>query len=298
MPIKKLTEAYRSVDPSVTVLTEAAGSRICARKIRELNRQCDLMISADESVIETLLIPENAEWYVTFASNEMGIAYGMHSLEADLVNSSNWPAILLRPDVTVGRSDLNSDPCGYRTVLVLKLAEKALNLPGFAQKVLQKPATRIRPKETDLIGLLQVGEIDYLFIYRSIAVQHDMPFIRFPDNINLGNPEYQDQYSKVSLLISGKKPGSRITKEGDTIKYALTIPVGAEHAKAALDFIRFLLSEPGRRILRQCGMVPYDSPSVKNRDKIPESLFRKYKKLNKPGSSCRSGPNMDAAGRQ
>ncbi|HAN78917.1 MAG TPA: tungstate ABC transporter substrate-binding protein WtpA, partial [Bacteroidales bacterium] len=35
-----------------------------------------------------------------------------------------WYKIMLDPKVQIGRADPNSDPCGYRSVLVSKLAEK------------------------------------------------------------------------------------------------------------------------------------------------------------------------------
>ena len=43
----------------------------------------------------------------------------------------------------------------------------------------------IRPKETDLLALLEAGEIDYLFIYRSVAQQHGLKMILLDDAMNL-----------------------------------------------------------------------------------------------------------------
>lgn len=47
---------------------EAAGSRDCARKIRDLKRPCDVLASADYLVIEQLLVPDYADWNICFAA--------------------------------------------------------------------------------------------------------------------------------------------------------------------------------------------------------------------------------------
>ncbi|MCK7522654.1 MAG: hypothetical protein MZV64_35710 [Ignavibacteriales bacterium] len=44
----------------VKVLLEAAGSLVCARKVTELKKPCDIVASADYFVIDKLLIPEYA----------------------------------------------------------------------------------------------------------------------------------------------------------------------------------------------------------------------------------------------
>ena len=67
MPVKKISEAFEKANPGVRVLSEAAGSLQCARKITELDKPCDIMLSADYSVIDNLLIPAYASWNIRFA---------------------------------------------------------------------------------------------------------------------------------------------------------------------------------------------------------------------------------------
>ena len=107
--------------------SEAAGSLACARKITELKMECDIIAVADYKVIDQMLIPEYCKWNIPFAGNEMIIAYTNRSEFADEMNSGNWYKILARENVRIGRSDPDSDPCGYRTVLTLQLADMMYN---------------------------------------------------------------------------------------------------------------------------------------------------------------------------
>ena len=110
---------------------------------------------------------------------------------SDQINSDNWYEILLNKNVAFGRSDPNADPCGYRSVLTMKLAEKYYKKVGLAAEMLKKDHKYIRPKEVDLIALLEAGEMDYFFIYRSVAEQHKMKYVILPDEINLKTPAFQ-----------------------------------------------------------------------------------------------------------
>jgi len=135
IPFKQICGAFIRNNPGVEVIREAAGSRTCARKIADLERPCDIMASADYTVIEKLLIPEYADWNISFATNEMAIMYRPDSRYAKDVNGHNWYKILLKKDVEYGHSDPNSDPCGYRSQLVWQLAEKYYQLPGLYNRL-------------------------------------------------------------------------------------------------------------------------------------------------------------------
>jgi molybdate/tungstate transport system substrate-binding protein len=257
----------------VRVLREAAGSRASARKISDLNRDCDVFSSADYTVIDTLLIPDHTEWNIRFAANEMVIAYTEDSRRADAINGDNWHHILLEKNIAFGRSDPNADPCGYRTVLTSKLAAIHYDDPGLAARILAKDRRHIRPKETDLLALLEVGEIDYIFIYRSVARQHGLKWVELPDEINLKSPEMTEFYGKVSVELSGQTPGSVITKVGAPMVYGVTIPKSTRNPEAALAFVGFLLKhDKGMAIMERNGqpsLVPALSDTYAN---IPATL--------------------------
>ena len=70
-----LKNEYEKMNPGIKILLEPAGSLVCARKITELKKPCDIIASADYFVINELLIPEYAKWSIRFATNEIVIAY-------------------------------------------------------------------------------------------------------------------------------------------------------------------------------------------------------------------------------
>ncbi len=275
VPFKQICEEFSALNADVRIVREAAGSRMCARKIADLNRRCDVIASADYTVIDTLLIPEYAEWNIKFASNEMVIVFRRDSRRANHINKNNWYDILLENDVAFGRSDPNADPCGYRAVLTVILAEKFYNRRGLAENILAKDRRYIRPKEVDLLALLEVGELDYIFIYRSVAEQHKLRMILLPDQINLKKAEFADFYKTAHVNVTGKKPGTFITKTGEPIVYGVTIPKNAPNHELALKFLTFLLdADKGGAILKRNGqtlMVPSTTDSF---DRLPECLTK------------------------
>ncbi len=275
VPIQEMIAAFNVENPEIKILTEAAGSRDCARKITDLGKECDILASADYMVIDQLLIPDHANWNIKFASNEMVIAFRKSTNEKFKIDSSNWMNILLDDDVRYGRSEPNADPCGYRTVLVSKLAEKYYNIPGFADKLLEKDQKYIRPKETDLIALIETRTIDYFFIYRSVAEQHQLDYIILPDEINLKSDRYTEEYASVTVELTGKEPGSFITQKGEPMVYGLTIPFNAPHKNTALKFVDFMLSDKGKEIMEQNGQPSIVPAYTDSYEHLPESL-KKY----------------------
>jgi len=256
VPVKKLTEAFERANPGVRVLAEAAGSLHSARKITDLNRTCDIMLSADHIVISSMLIPRYASWNIRFATNEIVIAYRPESRYASIFREDNWADILLKDDVIIGRADPDADPCGYRTVFAARLAEKHYGRPGLADSLLGKDVDYIRPKEVDLIALAETGVIDYMFQYRSVAVQHGLLYIELPDEINLSSPAMREHYASTSYMIPGEAPGLRTEVKGDYISYSGTVMAEAPHKELAMKFFDFMLSEEGLNIFRDSGQEP------------------------------------------
>jgi len=285
-PLQQICAEFNKIHPNIRILREAAGSRICARKVTALNKPCDVLACADYTVIETLLINAkprtHADWLIKFASNEMVIAFRDESAIARSIDRNNWMDLMLQKDAAFGRSDPNSDPCGYRSVLVMRLAEKFYSRPGLAARMLAKDRKYIRPKETDLLALLEVGEIDCIFIYRSIAEQHKLKYIALPDSINLKSEKHADFYRTASVRLTGAKPGAFITKTAEPIIYGVTIPKNSPNPQAAELFLQFLLSrDKGAAILAKNGQASVIPSPTKTYDNIPRSLkafARPYKK--------------------
>ena len=273
VPIQQLTEAFRQEHPNVRFQTEAGGSRAVARKVSELGKPADLVFAADYTVIDQLLVPKFASWNIKFARNTMVLAYTERSKYADEITPDNWYKILLRDGVVYGHSDPNADPCGYRTLMVWQLAEKFYKVPGlYSQLADHCPASNVRPKAVELLALLQSGDMDYAFEYRSVAVQHNLKFVELPPQINLGDPKYADFYAQAKVEVSGTKPGTTITKVGAPIIYGVTIPKNAPHPDLAVDFLRFVLSQQGQKILEQAGQPPLVPPQAEHPELLPSAL--------------------------
>jgi len=270
VPMAELEAAFEDKHPHIDIVREATGSVDCARKITELNKSCDIMASADVSVIDTFLIPEYATWNLPFAGNEMVIAFTEKSRYKESISNSNWHQILAKKDVYYGRSDPDADPCGYRSVLSMKLQEKRLAANGLTQQLMAKDQGYIRPKETDLLGLLESHAIDYIFIYRSVAEQHKLPYLRLSDSVNLSKPALNNWYSNAEVAIAGNKPGQTVQMQGQAMVYSTTLLNMAPNPEDALSFLQFMLNKEGRKIIKQNGQ---NAVYPKNTNQIPEKLL-------------------------
>ncbi len=273
IPFRQISVEFQKEHTDIVIKPEASGSRNAARKICDLERECDVMASADYKVVEDLLMPNHADFNIQFALNQMVIAYTGESRLSDNVTPDNWHKILLKDEVAFGRSTPDLDPCGYRTLMVFQLAERYYRLPGLAEK-LQKKDKYIRPKETDLLALLEAGEIDYLFIYLSVAKQHGLNMILLPDEINLKSPAFAGLYNTATVKLSGKKPGEHITRRGEPMVYSVTIPKNAQNPKAAAAWLELLLSPRGREIMENNGQPCLKPAKANGFDKLPERLRR------------------------
>ena len=273
IPMKEIAAAFNKKYPKVNIMMEPAGSVECARKITELNKPCDIFASSDYKVIDKLLIPKYTDWNIKFAANELIIAYNNNSKYADKISKSNWHEILLKKEILFGRADPNTDPCGYRSVLAIQLAEKYYHKNSLEAKLLIKDNNYIRPKETDLIALLESNAVDYIFLYRSLAEQHKLTYILLPDSINLKKIEYADFYNTAKIAINGKKPGEMITQFGEPMVYGITILKDAPNLKAANAFVEFLLNENnGMKIMENNGQPSVVPSKTEYYDKIPDAL--------------------------
>ena len=273
VPMKEITDAFKKENPKVNILMEAAGSVECARKITDLKKPCDVLAVADYKVIDKLLIPDFADWNIKFASNEMAIVYTEKSKRSKEINKNNWFNIMLDNNVQIGRADPNADPCGYRAVQVSKLAEKYYKKTGLADQLLKKDMNNMRPKEVNLLALLESGNVDYIFLYRSVAEQHHLKYLILPDEINLKKPELSELYSTVSVDIAGKKPGETIAQKGEPMVYGVTVPKNAPHSAVGIAFVKFLLTkEKGMAIMQKLGQPSVIPSPTTSFSKIPAEL--------------------------
>jgi molybdate/tungstate transport system substrate-binding protein len=281
VPLKQAAQEFEKSNSGVKILLEPAGSLVCARKITELKKPCDIMASSDYFVINKLLIPDYASWSIRFATNAIVIAYLDKSKYSSEINPSNWIDILSKEDVIYSRSDPDSDPCGYRTVFTLMLAEKYYGKPGLTEIFTSKNKEYIRPKEVDLVALLESNAIDYMFQYKSVAIQHNLRYIELPSEINLSDPKKNDLYKSVRMNVTGNTPSTKMSVTGDYINYSITVLDNAPNKKESIDFLAFIVSPAGLEIFRKNGQNPIIPFSTDQPEKLPVKLLKYLPEYNR-----------------
>jgi len=277
VPFAKMEKIFEAKYPKVDVLREGGGSTKMARMISELHKPADIMASADFKVIDKTLIPDNTDWNIRFATNQLVLCYTNKSRFAKEVNAENWHRILGRKGVIWGHSDPNLDPCGYRSLMVIQLAEKYYHAAGlYDQLISNRPKRNVRPKSVELVSLLKTGNMDYAWEYLSVAAQHDLKYIKLPDEINLGNYRMDKFYKKAKVKVTGKKPGTWIYRTGKSCTYGITILRGSQNPEAAEAFLEYLLDpNGGLKILKEMGQPPFIPcrvPTEKMKSQMPISL--------------------------
>jgi molybdate/tungstate transport system substrate-binding protein len=260
-PFHDLLAEFARRHAGVRPRQESSGSLEAARKLTDLGRVPDVLGVADQSVIPALLVPTHATWHSPFARNAMVLVYTPRSAGVDRLTAGSWWRILLEPGVRIGRSDPGLDPAGYRALMVYQLAEQFHQEPGLAARLLAaSPRRFVRAKGADLIGLLQAGELDYLWYYRTGAETAGLPYLVLPRELDLSDPSLAEWYAQARVTVPGAGMTSdSVVVRGEPIVFAVTIPVGAPHPIAAEAFVRFVFSPDGQTILRRHGFTVPDS---------------------------------------
>ena len=272
VPFTELGKLFQTKNPDVVVQPQFGGSVKMAKQVTELHQPADLIAVADYSVIPTYLFgaggkPAYASWYVGFARNAITFVYTDKSKYAGEISASNWYQVLARPGVEIGRSDPDTDPSGYQAVQMLQLAERHYGVAGLSDKILANaPRTNMRDTETALISALQLGQIDYLAIYRSDALQHQLKLLDLPAAINLSDPNFTPAYAKaVAHTANGDLPGRPIV-------YAVSMLTNGEHPELAERFLGMLLGPDGRGVMAKNGFGTFAPAFAVNPEKMPASL--------------------------
>lgn len=201
---------------TVPVRIEAHGSATIARLVAEDKRQPDIVSVADPALFTSVLQPA---WYAEFASNALVVAYNTTEGGGRIrdAGSENWYQPVFDGAASLGRTDPDQDPLGYRTLFMLELATRYYDDAVALRK--QVPERSQVYPETSLLSRFEIGELDAAVVYRNMAVERDYDYIELPDQIDLSNPQYaSDWYATVSFRLP-----EGITIQGSLISYASTI---------------------------------------------------------------------------
>lgn len=299
IPFEEMERAFEEAHPEVDVLLEGHGSIQVVRHVTDLHEEYDVLAVADDSLIPDMMYPEYVDWYVRFARNQVVIAYTNQSLYADELTDSTWYEILGRPEVKFGFSNPMFDACGYRTLMLMQLAEGYYGNETIFEELIarqfkspfpvlaengtytivapeifepQGDKLAIRGGSVQLLALLELGGIDYAFEYRSVAEQHGLRYLELPAEIDLSSEALATEYAKVTVRLGFPRFSSvSIDRPGRPIWYAITVPSNAPRRDLALDFVRFVLSEEGARVL-QSTQHPSSTPEADSLELLPEEL--------------------------
>jgi len=209
-------------DLGVPVRIESHGSATVARLVAEGQRDPDIVTVADAALFDGPLSPS---WYSVFASNAVVLAYNPDTAGGRRIAEAGperWYEPLLAGEASLGRTDPDQDPLGYRALFVLELASRYYDdAPALRERIPERE--QIYP-ETGLISAFETGAIDAALAYRNMAVERDYAYVEFPDQIDLGDPAHAgDWYRTVSYTLPGRR-----TVRGGVVDYASTTRTSRE----------------------------------------------------------------------
>jgi molybdate/tungstate transport system substrate-binding protein len=260
----------------ITIDGEAASSLAAAQRIAD-GAPTDLYATADANTNQVLMGAANGEkvrWFATFASNAVVIAYSPTSpLLAEFAKAkagaSPWYSPLTEAGVRLARTDPDSDPLGYYSVIVSQLAEQNSGQQGLKKKILGDDRNPDQIKAGDSTPLLKSGALDAALMYRTGALAGGLPFIELPENVNLSSEKHAADYAKASFTNN-----AGITFVGGVIAYSIAPIEGSAHANEALKVLAYLLSPAGQKLCTSLGFLPIPVLVGGDRSAVPPSLER------------------------
>ncbi|MGC8661456.1 MAG: substrate-binding domain-containing protein [Nitrososphaeria archaeon] len=281
-PFLKTAISDAGISGSVT----AMGSVAAAQRIILSPSQYSFFLSIDPSVIQDLLYPRNiSSWYVAIAGDQMVIGVSpSYSAAVSALNQSLYQAevnnnmpleekylsellsIILSGKATVGTSNPNTDPEGYRALMMLQLSGIMLysNITYYTSELNYLNSTGKLYEVTSgsaLFAYLESGTINFdIAIYRSSAIEQHIPYIILPSMINLGNASYSKFYQKSAVTIVSD--GQSVTLKGAPIYLCFTIPNRSQDKTQGAILALYIISPQGRMLLKSYGIAPLERPII------------------------------------
>ena len=235
----------------------------------------DVFISVGEKPITKLIDnnPSLAKWYIGFASDELVIAYNPKSqfaadFEKAKIGAIPWYQVLAKPGIRFLRSDPLLDSKGCYTVIATKLAGILYHNSSLSSSILkgERNQDQLRPEEL-LLTLLETGEADAIPAYKHEAIERGFPFISLPPEVNLGDPAFTCYYKQASCTqLHGT------LNFGKPIVFDVTIPNTVRNTEGAIQFVKFLFSNQGKKIFQNDGFSLLLPTAGGYKTAIPEEI--------------------------
>jgi len=220
----------------------------------------DVFVSVTPGPMLAVLHAGKARSATPIARTEMVIAYSPTGAYAqqfvDAVarkrGAPPWWRVLQQPGLRFGRTDPVADPQGRNIIFSVQLAEAYYRDRGLAQRILGPTINQAQIfSEATVQARLQSGELDAASAYRIQPGAFDLPYIRLPDEINLGNAALREHYRSTSLEVDGK------TFQPEPLVYYAAALADAAQRDRAFAFVRWLARD-AQPLFKNAS---YDSPA-------------------------------------
>ena len=263
---------------------KAGGSLLLGQEIAQGN-PVSVFLSVSKTAVQNVTLKnEYSGWAVSFATDQMGLAYSNATLQnsaamtvihafnvAVSTNSTrdwyNFYSNLTSGAVKVGISNPNADPAGFRAWMVLEAAGHiyASNTTFFASRMQSNSGNITGASAADLIAPLQAGQIQFLFIYKSAITSQHLDLLRLPNGVNLSFPSYNSFYSQFTYSITSG------VQKGGAIVLWITIPKDSTDSNSSLRFVVYVI-ENSQNLLKTFGLGSITPPKIYNDTSLPPSL--------------------------
>lgn len=220
-----------------TIRVESYGSARGARLVASGKKNPDIVSLADTALFSSPLHPD---WYAVFATNALVVAYNTETEGGRQIGAAGrdaWYRPLLEGDVTLGRTDPNLDPLGYRTLFMLELATSYYDTDVDLRRAIPR-RDQIYP-ETQLVSQFETGAIDAAITYRNMAEERSYEYIELPPNIDLSDPAFTSTYSEATYdLPDGTTVSGDLIRYGSTVREETPTVIDIFDTQLAADYLR------------------------------------------------------------
>lgn len=244
------------------------GAWALARLLASGRIQADVFISITPGPIRWLIDQGVVTKGVPVASTQMVVAYSPQSRFATQFKQAIkgkylWFKVLERKGFRFGRTDPATDPQGRNVIFTFQLASLFYHQPKLEQKILgslRNPQQIF--SEPSLLSRLESGQVDATVSYLSAVRSRRLPYVKLPDEINLGNPrDTKRWYSHAGFYLRSENGQPLQVKPQPLVFYA-AIMNHSHHLHLAQAYINFLRSPRAQNLFQAFGYALPKGPPL------------------------------------